>query len=147
MNSSDTNLENQNTEIKNSKKSNKGLIVILILIILSLVGYICYDKVIMKEESNKVVENNEKDKNVNIENGKDDIELEQVAQNLYKKISADDWEFVCSLPVPSHVAHNASSYGSYVDCSEYIGTGTYRVTATYDADGYQITRNSNERSF
>ena len=70
-----------------------------------------------------------------------------VSADLYREVAPDDWEFVCSLPVPSHVAHNVSSYGAYVDCSEYIGTGTYRVTATYDADGYQITRNSNERSF
>ncbi|MBQ4075335.1 MAG: hypothetical protein IJD39_09055 [Clostridia bacterium] len=70
-----------------------------------------------------------------------------VSANLYREVAPDEWEFVCSLPVPSHVAHNASSYGSYVDCSAYIGTGNYRVTATYDADGYQITRNSNERSF
>lgn len=61
MNSSDTNLEN--TEIKSCKKSNKGLIVILILIILGLGGYICYDKLIMKEDSSKVVENKEEDKN------------------------------------------------------------------------------------
>ena len=70
-----------------------------------------------------------------------------VSANLYREVAPDEWEFVCSLPVPSHVAHNASSYGAYVDCSAYIGTGNYRVTATYDADGYQITRNSNERSF
>ena len=70
-----------------------------------------------------------------------------VSADLYREVAPDDWEFVCSLPVPSHVAHNVSSYGAYVDCSEYIGTGTYRVTATYDADGYQITRNSNERTF
>ena len=64
MNSSDTNLENQNTEIKNSKKSNKVLIIILILIILGLGGYICYDKIIMKEEMNKAQENdNEKTDN------------------------------------------------------------------------------------
>lgn len=62
MNSSDTNLENQNTEIKNSKKSNKGLVIILILIILGLGGYICYDKIIMKEDSNKVVDKEEENK-------------------------------------------------------------------------------------
>lgn len=70
-----------------------------------------------------------------------------VSAYLYIEVSPDVWEFVCSLPVPSYVAYNSASYGSYVDCSAYIGTGNYRVTATYDADGYQITRNSNERSF
>ena len=70
-----------------------------------------------------------------------------VSADLYREVAPDDWEFVCSLPVPSHVAHNVSSYGAYVDCSAYIGTGTFRITATYEADGYQITRNSNERSF
>lgn len=90
MNSSDTNLENQNTKIKNSEKSNKGLIVLLILIILGLGNYIIYDKIIMKNNSDKMVENKEEDKNVNIENGKDDGELEKLAQKLYKKISVKD---------------------------------------------------------
>ena len=70
-----------------------------------------------------------------------------VSAYLYKEVSPDNWQFVSSLPVPSYVAYSSSSYGAYVDCSAYIGTGNYRITATYDADGYQITRNSNERSF
>lgn len=70
-----------------------------------------------------------------------------VSAYLYEEVSPNVWEFVCSLPVPSHISYNSMSYGSYVDCSAYIGTGTYRVTATYEADGYQITRNSNVRSF
>jgi len=69
-----------------------------------------------------------------------------VNADLYIKVG-NDWSFVCSLPVPTHVQTDSSSYGASIDYSDYIGTGTYRVTATYDADGYQITRNSNERSF
>ena len=38
-------------------------------------------------------------------------------------------------------------YGASISYAAYIGSGTYRITATYEADGYQITRNSNERSF
>jgi len=81
----------------------------------------------------------------NLYNEKESIFV--VSADLYKEVSPDNWEFVCSLPVPSYVAYNSAAYGSYVDCSAYIGTGNFRVTATYDADGYQITRNSNERSF
>ena len=70
-----------------------------------------------------------------------------VSAALYRKTSTNDWEFMGSLPVPSYVAYNSAAYGAYVDCSAYIRSGTYRITATYDADGYQITRNSNERTF
>lgn len=69
-----------------------------------------------------------------------------VAADLYKKINGD-WEYVCSLPVPSHVQTNTHSYGASISYASYIGTGTYRVTATFSADGYEITRNSNERTF
>ncbi len=69
-----------------------------------------------------------------------------VAADLYKKINGD-WEYVCSLPVPSHVQTNTHSYGASISYASYIGTGTYQVTATFSADGYEITRNSNERTF
>ena len=69
-----------------------------------------------------------------------------VAADLYKKINGD-WEYVCSLPVPAFVGENTELYGASISYASYIGTGTYRVTATFSADGYEITRNSNERTF
>lgn len=75
---------------------------------------------------------------------KDRIEI--ISADLYQKINGD-WEYVCSLPVPSFVGTETKSYASSISYSSYIGTGTYRVTATFSADGYEITRNSNERSF
>lgn len=72
--------------------------------------------------------------------------IEVISADLYKKINGD-WEYVCSLPVPSHVQTNTHSYGASISYASYIGTGTYRVTATFSADGYEITRNSNERTF
>lgn len=69
-----------------------------------------------------------------------------VSADLYQKINGD-WEYVCSLPVPAFVGENTELYGASISYASYIGTGTYRVTATFSADGYEITRNSNERTF
>lgn len=77
-------------------------------------------------------------------NEKESVQI--VEADLYQKINGD-WEYVCSLPVPSHVQTNTHSYGASISYASYIGTGTYRITATFDADGYEITRNSNERTF
>jgi len=40
-----------------------------------------------------------------------------------------------------------SSYLKEMDYSDKIGTGTYRIGATFDADGHSITRYSNSRTF
>lgn len=40
-----------------------------------------------------------------------------------------------------------TSYYKEMDYSDKIGTGTYRVGATFDADGHSITRYSNSRTF
>lgn len=61
--------------------------------------------------------------------------------------SDGSWSYVCSLPAPTAVFTNTFAYSATVDYSEYIGSGTYRVWATYDADGHSITRCSNERTF
>ncbi|MBQ6950722.1 MAG: hypothetical protein IJN44_04425 [Clostridia bacterium] len=74
---------------------------------------------------------------------KDSIKV--VSAILYRKLG-NNWYHVGILPVPTNV-DTGYSYGSSIDYSSYISTGTYRVQATFDADGYQITRNSNERTF
>ena len=61
--------------------------------------------------------------------------------------SDGNWSTVCQLPPPSYVSENAFTYSYTVDYSDYIGSGTYRIWATYDADGHSITRCSNERTF
>lgn len=61
--------------------------------------------------------------------------------------SDGSWSYVCSLTPPTATFTNTFAYSATVDYSDYIGTGTYRVWATYDADGHSITRCSNERTY
>lgn len=65
---------------------------------------------------------------------------------LQKKVN-NDWTKDCDLEAPSVTAENTAAYGAYMDYSSDIGTGTYRIAFTVDADGHSITRYSNERSF
>lgn len=65
---------------------------------------------------------------------------------LEKKVDGE-WETVKSLPVPTNVAENTISYGAVMDYSSYIGTGTFCIGFTADADGHTITRHSNSRIF
>lgn len=58
-----------------------------------------------------------------------------------------EWTYVCDLPEPSLVSYNTIGYTASVNYSSYIGSGTYRVGATFDADGHSISRYSNERTF
>lgn len=69
--------------------------------------------------------------------------------SCYLEIKNDDgsWSYVCSLPAPTIKYYDAYAYSATVDYSSYIGSGTYRVWATYDADGHSITRCSNERTY
>ena len=57
------------------------------------------------------------------------------------------WIYVKALTPPSYVATNMFDYGAEVDYSNDIGTGTFRVGFTVDADGYSISRYSNSRTF
>lgn len=57
------------------------------------------------------------------------------------------WIYVKALTPPSYVATNMFDYGAEVDYSDEIGTGTFRVGFTVDADGYSISRYSNIRTF
>lgn len=57
------------------------------------------------------------------------------------------WTKICNLTPPSKVSTNTFAYSATVDYSSKIGVGTYRVWATFNADGHEITRCSNERTF
>lgn len=80
-----------------------------------------------------------------------------IAYDIYDRISITsvwleqdidgEWEYVKSLTPPSYVSINMPDYGAEVDYSDSIGTGTFRVGFTVDADGYSISRYSNSRYF
>lgn len=61
---------------KDTKKSNSGLIIVLVLIIAALAGYICYDKVLKKNDSNK-----SKDSNSNVEEKKEESNIQSNEQS------------------------------------------------------------------
>lgn len=66
---------------------------------------------------------------------------------LEKRAVDGSWFYVCSLTPPSTVITNSFGYTAVKDYSPYIGTGTYRIWATYNADGHTVTRCSNERTY
>lgn len=77
-------------------------------------------------------------------------------RTVYNKLSVSNcylqqyvdgvWKTVCTLPNPASMT-NTKTYLSYTNSAEYLSTGTYRVVATFSADGYTITRTSNERTY
>lgn len=66
---------------------------------------------------------------------------------LERKNADDSWSNVGTLTPPGVIAENAFSYSATVDYSSNIGSGTYRVGATFDADGHSVSRYSNERTY
>lgn len=66
---------------------------------------------------------------------------------LEQKDDDGSWSTVCALEVPSVIAEDDFSFSATMDYSDVISTGTYRIRATYNADGHTITRYSNERTF
>ena len=70
----------------------------------------------------------------------------EIACKLYKK-NGSKWNFVCSLPVPDTEAEDTILYDASADYSSYIGSGTYRIYTTFNADGHSISRYSNTRTF
>lgn len=66
---------------------------------------------------------------------------------LEKKATNGSWFYVCNLTPPTTVITDTFAYYATVDYSSYIGTGTYRIWATYNADGHTVTRCSNERTY
>ncbi len=57
------------------------------------------------------------------------------------------WKKICNLDIPTTEAVNTISYSAYMNYSDKIGIGTYRVGFTINADGHTATRYSNERTF
>ncbi len=74
-------------------------------------------------------------------------EISVIACSLEKKTGAYSWMQVTILTPPEDICRDTYSYGSLVSYAEEIGVGTYRIKATFDADGHTITRYSNERTF
>lgn len=65
---------------------------------------------------------------------------------LEKKVGGQ-WEFDCSLTPPSEESTNTNGYAASFNCLSSIGNGTYRLAATFNADGHEITRYSTGVSF
>lgn len=70
-----------------------------------------------------------------------------ITKCFLQKKTNNVWMKVRDLDVPSYVAVNTNAYASYMDYSDQIGSGTFRVGFTVDADGHAITRYSNSRTF
>lgn len=73
-------------------------------------------------------------------------EIKVTSCTLQKK-SGTRWTDVGSLDAPTDVANNTRVYDATMDYSDDIGTGTYRIKATFYADGYTVSRTSNERTY
>jgi len=72
------------------------------------------------------------------------IEITRV--RLYKKIS-NVWTYQGDLPLPTNVSVMSDNIYATADYSSYIGTGTYRLYTTFSADGYNVSRYSNTRTY
>ena len=64
-----------------------------------------------------------------------------------QKKTGNYWIWVKELEAPDEIATNTAFYGAFMDYSADIGTGTYRVGFTAEADGHSITRYTNARTF
>lgn len=67
------------------------------------------------------------------------VKLEKMVNNV--------WMDAGTLTAPSKVAANTIGYTASMSYSSNIGTGTYRIKATFNADGYEVTRYSNSRAY
>lgn len=57
------------------------------------------------------------------------------------------WVYSKSLTTPAHVAQNDFDFTIELSYEQSIGSGTFRIGCTFNADGYTISRYSNERTF
>ena len=65
---------------------------------------------------------------------------------LYEMIGTS-WVYVQDLPVPSDEATNTCLFTATKSYSASIGTGTYRLKATFTADGHSMARYSNSKTY
>lgn len=70
----------------------------------------------------------------------------KVTDSYLQKLIDNEWITIASITV-SGTGVNTFSFTTSADCSGVISTGTYRVVATFSADGYTVTRTSNERTY
>lgn len=58
------------------------------------------------------------------------------------------WSDAGSLPAPSYIAKNRYNYDYQMDYSSYLTSGkTYRIVATFNADGHTITKTSGSAKY
>lgn len=71
--------------------------------------------------------------------------IKVTSSSLQKKINGT-WVTIANISVAGE-GSDTYSCTLRADCSSHISTGTYRVVGTFSADGYCITRTSNERTY
>lgn len=71
----------------------------------------------------------------------------KVTKCILQRQDGTTWVNDHNLPVPSGIAENTNVYDETMNYSNEIGTGTYRISATFYADGYYVTRYSNVRTY
>lgn len=64
-----------------------------------------------------------------------------------EKSTGGKWVFDCSLTPPEEESTNTNGYAASFNCLSSIGKGTYRLAATFNADGHAITRYSTGVAF
>lgn len=67
--------------------------------------------------------------------------------SLWKKTGTNTWTQVKMLKPPEDICSNTYSYNSLVSYSSEIGSDTYKIKATFNADSHTITRYSNECTY
>lgn len=67
------------------------------------------------------------------------VRLEKMVNNV--------WADAGALTAPSKVGTNTIGYTASESYSSNLGAGTYRIKATFNADGHEVTRYSNSRTF
>lgn len=72
--------------------------------------------------------------------------IKVTSSKLQQKVGSK-WTNVCDLDVPDVEENNSKIYDEVMDYSDVIGAGTFRISATFYADGHTATRTSNERTF
>lgn len=74
--------------------------------------------------------------------------IEVTSCTVYKKNANNSWSSVSdALSVPTTKSYNSIGYTQTVTPSKAFSDGTYKVTATFSADGHTKTVTSAERSF